>query len=154
MPETSHRQQVATVAGKGRINVPAKSPQRRPIHGLLWRCHFRDRRSSQHAAPAIEQGLRKKRQSTCIWNEHRFHARARQKRSITELQNPSIRPVRILRGEKRPVWLAAVIHEATALPSSSLNPAAKAMRAANPSVAWARAGFPADLLTSPGRPGS
>ena len=62
MPVTAHGQQFSAVGGKRRIDVPAKSPQRRSIHGLLWRGHLRDRRRSQHASPAIEQSLRKNRQ--------------------------------------------------------------------------------------------
>ena len=62
MSVTADRQQFSPISGERRIDVPPKSLHHRAIYWLLRRSHLRNRRRGQHASPAIQQSLRKKRQ--------------------------------------------------------------------------------------------
>ena len=58
VPERSHRQKIAAIAGKGRINVPAEAAQHLRGWRLLRRGHLLDHVSGQDRA-AVQQGLGK-----------------------------------------------------------------------------------------------
>src|SRR5580704_3215197 len=56
MSETSHRQQVAAIAGEWRIDVPAKSAQYLRRRWLLRSCHLLNHQRREHTA-ATKQKL-------------------------------------------------------------------------------------------------